>query len=283
MALPSITECKTYDNVLPGSARQGTTHGIWKCSLRLPPHIIEAEINGFAATKDNASDIVCREAMARLLARDPHDVVLRPKHWRVPVPELVDHIAALTGRGGNHQPLAVHHRPENENAGALGRGMEETIRDKCVADVIRECLLDGNGSFDPSKIPQRHWSQLNLLLDPGDLRVWIETHPDFAWAHQGKKGMMITWRENNGASAPSSASVSGTANPVQPSRQDVGAYAPGSASAREAWAAMREKKGGVEKVKSQQDVGTYAPGSASAREAWAAMWEKKGGVEKVKL
>ena len=91
--------------------------------------------------------------MARLLARDPHDVVLRTKHWCAPVPELVDHIAALTGRGGNHQPLAVHHRPENENAGALGRGMEETIRDKCVADVIRQCLLAGNGSFDPSKIP----------------------------------------------------------------------------------------------------------------------------------
>ena len=161
-ALHSITECKTYEKVRPGSARQGTTHGIGICSLRLPSHIIEAEINGFAATKDNASDIVCREAMARLLARGPHDVVLRPKHWRVPVPELVSYIAALAGRGGNHQPLAVHHRPENENAGALGRGMEDTIRDKRAADVIRQCLLAGNGSFEPSNIPKRYWSQLNL-------------------------------------------------------------------------------------------------------------------------
>ena len=61
--------------------------------------------------------------------------------------------------------------------------------------------------------------------------------------------MMIAWREDNGASAPGSASVSGTTNPVQPSQQDVGTYAPGSASAREAWAAMWQNKGGVEKVK----------------------------------
>ena len=36
-------------------------------------------------------------------------------------------------------------------------------------------------------------SQLNRLLKPGELRPFIDRHPEFSWSATGPKGMMVTW------------------------------------------------------------------------------------------
>ena len=53
------------------------------------------------------------------------------------------------------------------------------------------------------------YSRLNKLLQPGQLRQFVENHPNFAWHQKGPKGMVVTWADAapSGASAPGSASA----------------------------------------------------------------------------
>ena len=40
----------------------------------------------------------------------------------------------------------------------------------------------------------RVYEELNRLLKPTELKPFVEQHPEFAWHHNGKKGMIIKWR-----------------------------------------------------------------------------------------
>ena len=57
------------------------------------------------SSKTEASELVCRKALARLLLADPSQVVLRPAHWTVSPDEL---LAGMPGVEPGHQALPVH-------------------------------------------------------------------------------------------------------------------------------------------------------------------------------
>ena len=53
------------------------------------------------------------------------------------------------------------------------------------------------------------YARLCKLLQPGQLREFVDGHPEFAWHQKGKRGMVITWADAaaSAASAPGSASA----------------------------------------------------------------------------
>ncbi len=87
---PCVSACETYAVLrAPGSA--SVTH---QCFLELPNSFLPGDglvlrAYGEAARKDQASAIACHTAMAMLLCDQPGSVVLRRKHWRIPIGELL--------------------------------------------------------------------------------------------------------------------------------------------------------------------------------------------------
>jgi hypothetical protein len=244
----AVTDCKTYEKVEPGSASSW-----WRCSLRLPNSFtpgdgFELFTTGAGSTRTDASNDACHTAMAILLLRDASKVVLRPKHWKVTPDEL---IAGLPGAQLlAHQALPVHVHPRSLQGaeGAEGDSMSPTERDEAVAQIIERCLISHGGSFDPSKIShralglqegdERMYMRLNLLLHPGELKLFIERHPAFEWQQHDKNRMLITWASSAPGSAsvtadaPASASASGSTQPISVVVTEAtgSASAPGSAS-----------------------------------------------------
>ena len=111
--------------------------------------------------------------------RNPSQVVLRPNQWRV-APDVL--LANMPGINRLHQALPVHVRLRSQASGAEGATLSPTEKDARVADVVRECLQNYGGSFDPSRIAAKFYTQLDRLLLPGELKSFFERHPDFAWA-----------------------------------------------------------------------------------------------------
>ena len=72
-----------------------------------------------------------------------------------------------------------------------------------VVALLREILNCHGGSFDPSRIShkamcrgledEQAYKELRRLLEPIELKPFVEQHPEFAWHPTGKKGMIITW------------------------------------------------------------------------------------------
>ena len=108
------------------------------------------------------------------------------------------------------------------------------------------------GSFDPSQIThknlglspsdERMYSRLNKLLQPGQLREFVDGHPEFDRHQKGLRGMVITWADAaaSAASAPGSASAAAPICDAVPPDDHFGqdtapctTSAPGSASAAE--------------------------------------------------
>ena len=108
--VPSITVAKTF--VALGSS---SANPLWQCTLRLPHSFAagdgrELAATGSATTRKAADEDACCAAMAKLLMKDPGNVVLRPKHWLVSPTVLLKGLAMITNHGGDvvmHQPLAV--------------------------------------------------------------------------------------------------------------------------------------------------------------------------------
>ncbi len=242
----SVRKCKTYDHVqTPGSA------SVVQCTLRLPNSFqqgdgIELVARGTGTDEKNASEDACHTAFATLLILNMSQVVLREAHWNIEVPALVNAVNALLHAEG--QALPVHQRTARQN-GLEGDAMGFAARDVAVADLLRMCLRTHGGQFDPARISHnllrpygldmatqpRMYQRLDALLHPGDLRPWIEQHPDFQWKPHGAKGMRVTWAEPAPAAlldgpaharAPASGSA-GSANieemPPPPSRPPPGA------------------------------------------------------------
>ena len=88
--VPSVTKAKTFTEVGSGSANRS-----WACTLRLPHTFAsgdqqELEAVGYGATEDEASEDVCCTAMAKLLRADASNIALRPRHWNVPLRDLME-------------------------------------------------------------------------------------------------------------------------------------------------------------------------------------------------
>ena len=208
--VPDITKCKTFTQM--GS-------GTWRCDLDMansfaPGDGIRLQDVAEASSKSEAGDLVCRKALARLFLADPSQVVLRPGHWTVSPSEL---LAAMPGVKPGHQALPVHvpiRLREANSAQAEGLSPQEI--DEKVAEILRLCLDTYSGQFNPSAIrhklaglkpeDERLYARPNKLLPPGELRSFVDKHPEFAWMPrnpgQKRPGMIITW-----ATAPGSASA----------------------------------------------------------------------------
>jgi len=213
--VPSITQAKQFRrSVEPGSASQ-----CWECTLRLPCTFSSADDKelvavGHGVTKDEASEDVCCTAMAKLFCADASNIVLRPKHWNVSLPALLEGLCEVMDFGGAgvaHQPLAVHVRPAG--GGEMGAAMTPEQKTEAVAVVIRACLEGHGGSFDPSRIArkwvqlpdqEKHpWRILDDLLLPGELRDFIDAHPEFQWRpNSDGKGMIISWADGRRCANP---------------------------------------------------------------------------------
>ena len=224
---------------LPRSA-PGSASATWHCSLDLPNSFapgdgLRLQAEGFGRTKDEASELACRQAVARLLVENPSEVVLRPKHWNISITDL---LVGMPSADAPHQALPVHVRARSREAGADAQVLSAAEVDDRVAEILRQCLTTHGGSFDPSRIShkatglgpadERMYSRLNKLLSPEGLRPWVEKHPEFAWARSGAKAMVITWGVGVTPSA-ASASAAPEASPQQQRR--ASGVAPSSASA----------------------------------------------------
>ena len=206
--VPAVSRCKTFEHIAPGSASAaapGSASAAWRCSLDLPNSFTPTDgrrlqTEGYATTKDEASELACRRAVTLLLMMEPSQVVLRPAHWRISPSALLE---GLPFTHTVHQALPVHVAPRSLQAGVeAGRLTAAEVNDR-VAALLRWCLTAHGGSFDPSRISRAAlrqqpgeeavYSQLNKLLLPGGLRPFVESHPEFSWTTHGQKGMLITW------------------------------------------------------------------------------------------
>ena len=206
--VPAVSQCKTFEHIAPGSASAaapGSASAAWRCSLDLPNSFTPTDgrrlqTEGYATTKDEASELACRRAVALLLMMEPSQVILRPAHWRISPSALLE---GLPFTHTVHQALPVHVAPRSLQAGVeAGRLTAAEVNDR-VAALLRWCLTAHGGSFDPSRISRAAlrqqlgeeavYSQLNKLLLPGGLRPFVESHPEFSWTTHGQKGMLITW------------------------------------------------------------------------------------------
>ena len=143
--------------------------------------------------------------MAKLLLRDATQVVLRPKHWKIPRQALVDGLPQRFSVGEQHQALPVHVPARMSEAGAEAAFLSQDKVHKRVTEIIKQCLNGHSGSFDPSWIKhknlglspddERMYSRLNKLLQPGQLREFVDGNPEFQWHLHGPKGMLISWAD----------------------------------------------------------------------------------------
>ena len=189
--VPAITKCKTFTQV--GSST-------WRCVIDMansfaPGDGIRLHEVAEASTREGAGDLVCRKAFARLLLTNPSKVVLRPGHWKV---NLQDLLAGMPGLDRGHQALPVHvpSRLLDANS-AQAQGMSPEEIDENVAQILRQCLDTNRGQFDPSWIKhknlglkhddERLYSRLNMLLAPGQLKAFVDKHPEFTWSPKKSK------------------------------------------------------------------------------------------------
>ena len=125
--------------------------------------------------------------------------------------------------GTQHQALPVHVSARVGEAGAEAASLSEDQVSERVTDIIKQCLNAHGGSCDPSQIrhknlglspsDERMYSRLNKLLQPGKLREFVDSHPEFEWHRKGPKGMAITWA-NAAASAASAPGFASAAAPI---------------------------------------------------------------------
>ena len=206
--------------------------------------------DGRGGTQDEASENACRQAIAQLLLEEPSQVVLRPKHWTVPPQALLDGLLQHCCLSTQYQALPVHVPARVGEAGAEAASLSEDQMRERVTDIIKQCLNAHGGSFDPSQIchknlglspsDERMYSRLNKLLQPGQLREFVDGHPEFEWHQKGPRGMVVTWADAAAAAAPAPGPASAAApicDAVSPDNhfgQDTApctTSAPGSASA----------------------------------------------------
>ena len=68
------------------------------------------------------------------------------------------------------------------------------------------------------------YSRLYKLLQPGQLREFVDGHPEFEWHQKETRGMVVTWADEaaSAASAPGSASAAAPICDVMPQDDHFG-------------------------------------------------------------
>ena len=99
--------------------------------------------------------------------------------------------------------------------------MSPEEKKNAIEGLLRECLKADGGSFDPSHMSRRllkhsphekpPWKELEELLQPGELRGFVEDHAAVRWRHRADgKGMISEWAHSSdwlGSNEPGSASL----------------------------------------------------------------------------
>ena len=226
----SIEECKRYESVGAGFATPPE-----KCTLQLPNSFASGdgkalEAVGIGTTQQEASEDACLGAMVKLLLSEPQHVLLRPTHWKMKPADPLAELCRLTGQqaaGSVHQPLAVPaaYRTERESDSAEKKA---TIAE----GIVRRCLETHGGAFDPSRISRRKyglqegetppWHVLGTTVGKGELRTFIQQHPDFQFIEREGKTPLITWSSpGQPTSTAASSSASGRENASQAARDQA--------------------------------------------------------------
>ena len=162
------------------------------------------ETKFWSMTKQKAGEDASRLAFTYLLLESPDQVLLRPAHWNVSIEDL---LANMRDSVPPHQALPVHvgaKRARMDGESAAERFSDPPdVWEGRVVKLLREILQHHKGSFDPARIShkamgrgpedERVYEELNRLLKPNELKVFVEQHSEFAWRSTGKKGMIITW------------------------------------------------------------------------------------------
>ena len=137
----------------------------------------------------------------------------------IPPHALLEKLLQRFSLNKHHQALPVHVRTRVGEAGAEDASLSEDHVSERVTDIIKQCLNAHGGSFDFSQIKhknlrlspsdERMYSRLYKLLQPGQLREFVDGHPEFEWHQKGQRGMVVTWADAaaSAASAPGSASA----------------------------------------------------------------------------
>ena len=122
------------------------------------------------------------------MMRGPSNASLRPAHWTIS-PQQV--LAGMLRAGTMDQALPVHVPARHREAGAGAATLTPAEVDDRVAELVRECLRAHGGTVDPSRTShralglgpadERVYARRNQLLWPGQLRSFVERHPEFVW------------------------------------------------------------------------------------------------------
>ena len=202
--VPSVQNCKTFTE--PGAA--STT---WQCVLDLPNSFtkndgIRLRVSCEASTKAQVDEDVCRLAFTYLLMESPEQVILRPSHWNVSIEDLLKHIPDYISLFcvPPHQALPVHVNASRTRMDGEAAGERlSLVWEGRVVELLRDILRCHGGSFDPSHIchkwmgrgpeDEKTYKELNRLLQPNELKPFVERHPEFVWYANGKNGMIIQW------------------------------------------------------------------------------------------
>ena len=117
--VPSVKDCKVFTQLQPGVASSSC-----RCDLDLPNSFVvndglRLQVSGEASTDKKASEIACLRAVASLLITNPSEVLLRQKHWNIPLHAL---LAGVLQADAVHQALPVHvHGATRNNDAAHAR------------------------------------------------------------------------------------------------------------------------------------------------------------------
>ena len=144
----AVTDCKEFAKADRGSSEQ------WRCTLTLPNSFEKEDgrvlvTRGEGLSTDAASEQACLRAVASLISQSPGQFVLRPPHWDVTLEELVGHLPGDDPASGGHRPLPVHTRARLQGA---GEEVDAADADARLVALVRDCLFQNDGDFDPSRI-----------------------------------------------------------------------------------------------------------------------------------
>ena len=190
----------------------------------------------------------------------------------------------------------MHVRAFDAVAGQFGGRMSPTDRDAAVTGIIERLLARHGGEFNPEKIAhrlfsggdaseQRANSQLNGLLNRGQLEAFIDANAAFQWSPRGSKGMVIREASSPGtasapATAPAAAAKAAAAAPGSasapahaPAAAGKAAAAPGSASASDPAPAAVAKAAAAAAPGSAVERGYGWPTAQPVRECGWLRWE----------